>query len=314
MILLWLLGLCPAAYGQQPAPTANPDSLRIDWSDVTRFWQTYDLLASAPTRADSLALVEAHYLAPASPGLRAYVAAAHATAADLLAAWRTHRSYLRAIRPTALRIGAQEAAIRQAARGLKKIYPQATFPAIYFAIGKFEVGGTAFAEGLYVGAELKCATTHPPLAELQPALRGGVSAVENASTASIHEIIHTQQLLRTARTNLEGALVEGAAEYLAYRLTRHLGATEAFAYGQQHPAEVRHRFAQEADQPIAARWFLAIPDAAAHQPGALGYFVGFQICEAYYAQATNKAAALRQLTALTQPAELLAFGRTYLEQ
>ena len=314
VLLSLLLATYSGAYGQQRTGGAAPDSLRVDWSDVTRFWQTYDLLATASSRADSLQLVETYYLAPASAGLRAYAEAAHATAADLLAAWRTHKRYLAAIRPATLQIEQQQPAIQQAARGLKKMYPSATFPTIYFAIGKFEVGGTAFDQSLYIGAELKCANAHPPLEEIRPELRAAVSSVESSSTACIHEVIHTQQKLQTSQTNLEGALREGAAEYLAYRLTGRLGAATAFAYGKQHTPQIRQLFAQEADQPIAAKWFLATPDATSHLPGALGYYVGFKICEAYYAQAPDKAAALRQLVALSQPNELLAFGRAYLRR
>jgi hypothetical protein len=272
-----------------------------------------DRLGAATSRADSLQLVQTYYLDPASAGLRAYVEAAHATPADLLAAWRTHRQYLAAIRPATLQIGTQAPAIRQAVRKLQKVYPAAVVPAVYFGVGKFEVGGTAFPGVLYIGAELKCAPAHPPLAELRPELRAGVSAVTTVSTACIHEIIHVQQQLR-GTTNLDGALLEGAAEYLAYRFTGRLGASAAFAYGNQHATEVRHLFAQAADQPIAAQWFLATTDANSSRPGALGYFVGFKICEAYYAQATDKPAALRQLLTLAQPAELLAFGRRYLSR
>ncbi len=307
-----MLGLRASA--QSPRPRTTADSLRIVWADVDHFWQAYDRLATARTTADSLAIIDTQYLALATPGLRKYAEAAQATAPDWLRAIRTHRRYLAAIRPAMQSVGQQQHAIRQAARQLQAIYPAATFPTLYFAVGKFEVGGTAFGDALYIGAELKCASPQPPLAEIRPELRGGVSAVSTVSTACIHEIIHGQQQVRDYRTNLEGAIQEGAAEYLAFRLTGRLGATAAFAYARQHEAVVRHQFAEQADQPIAAQWFLATPDAATGQPGALGYFIGFRICEAYYDQARDKKLALRQLVALNDLPQLLAAGRRYLAQ
>ncbi len=311
-LIALLAALSLQASAQPPRPRVAADSLRIVWTDVTHFWQAYDRLATARTTADSLAIIDAHYLALASPGLRKYAEAAQATAPDWLRAIRTHRRYLAAIRPAMQAVGRQQAAIRRAARQLRAIYPAAKFPTLYFAVGKFEVGGTAFGDALYIGAELKCASSQPPLAEIRPELRSSVSAVSAVSTACIHEIIHGQQQLLDCRTNLEGALKEGAAEYLAFRLTGRLGAPAAFAYAKQHEAAVRRRFAEQADQPIAARWFVAAPDAATGEPGALGYVVGFRICEAYYAQAADKKQALRQLVALDNVGPLLAAGRRYL--
>ncbi len=311
--LTWLLTGAWPAHGQATRPAQpNPDSLRVEWADVDRFWRTYDQLATAGSRADSLALVETQYLAPATPGLRTYVAAAHASAADFLAAWRTHRRYLAAIRPATQRIGSQKAAILRAARQLKRAYEASTFPDLYFAIGKFEVGGTSFGNLLYVGAELKCAPPAPPLAELRPDLRGGVSPVAALPTVCLHELVHGQQQLRNARTNLDGALLEGAAEYVAFRLSGRLGSGEAFAYGRRHEAELRRQFAREAQQPLVAKWFLTSADPATGQPGALGYFIGFRICEAYYAQARDKRAALRDIISLANTAPLRAQAARYL--
>ena len=207
-----------------------------------------------------------------------------------------------AIRPATLAIGRQRGAIIAAARKLKAAYPAVIFPDLYFAIGKFEVGGTAFDTLLYVGAELKCTTSAPPLAELDPGLRGGISPVGAIATVCVHEIVHAQQPPQNSQTNLEGALKEGAAEYVAFRLTGRLGTPEAFTYGRQHEAAVRRQFAREAEQPIVAKWFLAIPDAATKQPGALGYYIGFRICEAYYARARDKKAALQSIIALSDMA------------
>ena len=311
LLFCWLFPTC-LVHAQHSAAHTNPDSLRVVWADVDHFWQAYDELATAHTTADSLALLETHYLALATPGLRAYAEAAHATAADFLRAIRTHRQYLLAIRPAMQSVGQQRPAIRRAARRLKAIYPAATFPDLYFAVGKFEVGGSQFGNVLYVGAELLCASENPPLAEIRPDLRGAVSPVATVSTASIHEIIHGQQQPRAYPTNLAGALREGAAEYLAFRLTGRLGARAAFAYGWPHEAALRRQFALEAEKPIAAKWFLATPDAAAGQPGALGYFIGFRTCEAYYAHSEHKKQALQHLVALDNLEELLSAGRNYL--
>lgn len=286
--------------------------MRMEWADVSHFWQAYDKLPTATASADSAAILKTYYLDVASPGLLAYVEAAHASPVNFVQAIRTHRRYLAAIRPATLRIQQQLPGIRQAARQLKALYPAATFPSLYFAIGKFEVGGSAFPNLLYVGAELKCATTSAPLQEIRPDIRDGVVPVEATSTACIHEIIHGQQQPTAFTTNLEGALREGAAEYVAYRLTKRLGSPAAFAYSRHCAAALRREFAQEANQPIAAKWFIATTDATGRRPGALGYVIGFRICEAYYQQAADKGAALRDIISLANMPALLAAGHRYL--
>ena len=128
----------------------------------------------------------------------------------------------------------------------------------------------------------------------------------------IHEMVRAQQQLQNSRTNLEGALREGAAEYVAFRLTGRLGAPQAFTYAKRHEAQVRRQFALEADQPIEAKWFLATPDTATTQPGALGYYIGFRICEAHYKQARDKKVALQTIIALSNLPALTAQGHKYL--
>ena len=312
-LLTGLLIISAFAHAQTASLTQlNPNSMRVVWADVDRFWRAYDQLPAAASTADSLALLQTYYLAEATPGLRVYVDAAHANAADFLRAIRTHRRYLTAIRPATLTISQHKAEIVTVARKLKKAYPASMFPDLYFAIGKFEVGGTQFGNLLYVGAELKCTTPAPPLSELHPDLRGSISSVEAINTVCVHEMVHAQQQVQNSRTNLEGALREGAAEYVAFRLTGRLGTPDAFAYAKQHEAEVRRQFALEADQPIVAKWFLATTDATTKQPGGLGYYIGFRICEAYYAQARDKKVALQNIIALSDIPTLTAQGRKYL--
>ena len=52
----------------------------------------------------------------------------------------------------------------------------------------------------------------------------------------------TSRATISCRPPLDIALFEGAAEYVAYRLTGRLGAPEAIAYGRQHEAAVRQQF------------------------------------------------------------------------
>lgn len=82
-----------------------------------------------------------------------------------------------------------DSAIRAAFRRLKAIYPAAVFPDVYFAIGRFNSGGTASKHGLLIGAEMyRDASALPAIVS--------------------HELIHFQQDYAN-RTPLEHAFLEG---------------------------------------------------------------------------------------------------------
>jgi hypothetical protein len=98
----------------------------------------------------------------------------------------------------------------------------ASFPQIYFVIGKFEVGGTQFADLLYIGAELMCASSASPLEEIKESLRPMISDINDIATVCIHEIIHYQQHYQEAKNILEGALIEGGVILLQNKLPEKL--------------------------------------------------------------------------------------------
>ena len=57
---------------------------------------------------------------------------------------------------------------------------------------------------------------------------------------------------------------------------------------------------------------MATPDTATKQPGALGYYIGFRICEAHYKQARDKKAVLQTIITLSNLPALTAQGHNYL--
>lgn len=288
----------------QAYKTSNPDSIKIITADITNFWDTYDRLSKAQTLDDSIEIIQKYYLGKASYGLQEYIKASNSTSTDFSDAFKSHKNYLLSIRKTTTSIQDYKSKIIDAAKKLKSVYPSATFPQIYFVIGKFEVGGTQFTNLLYIGAELMCASSNSPIQEIKENVRPIISNISNIPTVCIHEIIHFQQKYQDAKNILDGALIEGGADFITKQITGKTTAQSCFEYGYKHEKELWTDFKNQDTTQNFVKWFVNIPDTLNQRPGMLGYFIGYRICEKYYNNSINKEAALREIIELKNPVEI----------
>jgi hypothetical protein len=304
-LLIFLFFICfyKLLYAQA-YKTSNPDSIKIITTDITNFWKTFDRLSTAETLNDTIGIVQKYYLDKASYGLQEYLKASNSNSTDFANAIENHKNYLLSIRQTTNSIQKYKTQIVEAAKKLKSIYPSAFFPQIYFVMGKFEVGGTQFTNFLYIGAELMCASSTSPVQEIKKDLRPMISTINDIATVCIHEIIHYQQEYQDAKNILDGALIEGGADFITKQITGKTTAQSCFEYGYKHEKEIWADFKNQDTSQNFIRWFVNIPDTSHQRPGMLGYFIGYRICQKYYCSSTNKAAALREIIELKDPAEI----------
>lgn len=303
-LILCLFVLFSKLLDAQAYNTSNPDSIKIITIDVDNFWITYDKLSQVQTLTDTIQVIQKYYLDRASNGLKEYIKASNSTVNDFSNAIKNHKQYLLSIRKSTTSIQNYKSKILEAARKLKSMYPSASFPQIYFVIGKFEVGGTQFPNFLYIGAELMCASPTSPLQEIKEDLRPIVSNVSNIATVCIHETIHYQQKYQDAKNILDGALIEGGADFITKQITGQTTAQSCFEYGFKHEKELWSDFKSQITSQNYLKWFTNIPDTINHRPGMLGYFIGFLICEDYYIKSIDKVEALKDIIELKDPSEI----------
>jgi len=304
IIILFLFAWSCKSLEAQAHKTSNPDSIKIITTDIDNFWKTYDNLAQAQTLTDTIQIIQKYYLDKASYGLQEYIKASNSTANNFSNAIKNHKNYLLSIRQTTTSIQNYKSKIVDAARKLKYLYPPASFPQIYFVIGKFEVGGTQFPNLLYIGAELMCGSSTSPLQEIKKDLRPIISDINNIATVSIHEVIHYQQKYQDAKNILDGALIEGGADFITKQIIGQTTAQSCFEYGYKHEKELWADFKNQDNSQNFVKWFVNISDTLSQRPGMLGYFIGYRICEKYYRNSTNKAAALREIIELKSPSHI----------
>ena len=132
-------------------------------------------------------------------------------------------------------------------------------------------------------------------------MRTTAGTINQVVVVCLHEMVHYQQKL-DPKTNLEAALVEGGAEFIAHYLTGKSTMQAVFdRVDSSLEKTIWHEFSPQVDKPVDAKWFLATADVGRNRPGMLGYVMGYRICEAYYNQAPDKAAALKAIIGLGNP-------------
>lgn len=278
-----------------PAPPPETARVTIVTSDVDRFYALYDDPAIA-AQPDVLA---ARYLADPSPGLREFMAMRRITSERVAAALRDKPDLYRDARGCAATLGNVRGRLTATADRLAALYPTAIFPPITIALSRGTPVAAANGKGLYVSLEALCAAKF-------------FEADDEDRFVHViaHEYVHAQQPLAQVEgesdTVLHASLTEGAAEFVAEQISGSVAYTHLHRWTVGREAAVERDFLAEKDSKANdSRWVynqLGTQD----WPGDLGYWVGYRIVKSYYNRAPDKAAALKAIIEMRDPAAFLA--------
>lgn len=268
--------------------TFDPDSASTITTDISHFWQAFDLLKNQRATADSLKIIKTIFVDQATEGLRQYMKAANCTEKDFLETIRKRKADYLAIRTQAEAIAGKKRLLLQYFKKFKQLYPSLQIPSICITIGKFEVGGSQFENTLYIGCEVD--------------ILHHVDIIPQ----TIHELAHFQQKYQNPLTNLDLAMIEGGAEFMCFKVTGQRTIPLTWEYGIAHEKSLWNEFKPGLDSAINAKWFMDVPNKDGHTPGSLAYFIGFKICEAYLAKCPDKKLALQELCAMADPKKIFA--------
>ena len=271
--LLWMLIL---AYGtvstgfSQRALVSDPTKAQFIDSDIARFWQAFDQMSSVKNPFNQ-------YMKEGSPGLKDFVPFRIKNGKQLNRIVRKKKASYAAIRKNSLKVKAQYPPILKAFQNFKELYPKAVFPTTYFIIGAFNTGGTISKHGLIIGVEKQ-------------------QNIEEIPFIVAHELIHfNQKYPRKRYSLLETSIKEGSADFLGELIAgKHIN-TATFAYGNAHEAELCAEFVKIMNDTKYRGWLYGTRGRKKGRPKNLGYWMGYQICKAYYQQASDKKEAIRAI-------------------
>lgn len=292
-------------------------SIHLETGDIARFWHAVD----QATPDNALEVLQREYFDQASPGLRDFIASRIESVDKLWATLEAKRAYYTAIRVNTLRVGEMRPQIEAACQRFEELLEDATFPSVYFVIGRMTSGGTLSKDNIQIGTELFSTDSSTPLHELNAWECSVVKPLEVLPAIVAHELAHFVhfQTLRRANpilesrpnTVLEDAFIEGVADYLGEWASGGIINSAIHRFGLEHEAELKQRFKLEMNGSDSSGW-LYQGDRAEGEPADLGYFIGHQIVKHYLERQPNFKRGVRALLETTD-VERVALQSGYLD-
>jgi hypothetical protein len=261
--------------------TSDPANIRIVTSDIPNFWRAFDRAAGASSQEERATIFKREYFIPGTDGLWGFINDRLRSPWYVAKVTQQRRADYERVRSVTAEMPSTVPAIVTDLKRLKDFYPDAVFPTIYFVIGTFNSGGTiSDGVGDILGAEI--------LADV------GIDRVPALVT---HETIHWNQHDADESTVLSFVLNEGSADFLADLADGRVETDATWQFGCAHEAALWALLTQQAksqDDKTITSWVFS-EQAPMGAPPYIGYWVGYRIMQTYYANATDKKAAISDM-------------------
>lgn len=293
-LFLSICGLTSLAQTSEPQANRDPQKARLITSDIDNFWRAFDLANKESDREKRIALFQTEYLDKGSRGLKDFVWLRIKSAKTLVETIDRLPKYYASIRPSTLRVKEMEKQMRKSFRNLKKLYPDAVFPDVYFLIGISNTGGTASSNGLLIGTEMYGLTPETPREELPGWMKSVLKPIERLAPIVAHELIHFTQAYPEPKTVLGKSIQEGSADFIGELISGGTINPAQKDYGDKNEAALWREFQADMDGANIRNWMYngaTVKD----RPGDLGYYMGYKICQSYYKNAKDKGQAIRDM-------------------
>ncbi|KRA20757.1 DUF2268 domain-containing putative Zn-dependent protease [Lysobacter sp. Root604] len=263
-------------------PAQRGPEIRVD--DVERFYAIYDRAGGKPSAEE----LQRDYLDQGSPGLLEFARMRRITG-ERIAGMIAERPalYTNAKRCVDV-LPAVETRLGTALAKLSQYYPPTRFPPVTLAIGRGKPVGTANASGVMIGLESLCAVD-----VLNPNLEDRFVYVIAHEYA--HVLQPAAQVEDSNSTVLKASLIEGGAEFVGELISGSVGYSHLRAATRGKELALETAFLADQDQKAEGSAWLYNGLGTPERPGDLGYWVGYRIAKAYYRQAKDKRAAVREI-------------------
>ena len=274
----------------KPTYTTDPTKLKIIDSDVRNFWIAYDLVQKDTLNAEKIYLD--NYINKGTMALQFYYINKIGSIENFVYMHNLRKKYYESIRANSLKAGQLKSDYLKIYLTLKKVYPQAIFPPIYFVIGKLNSAGTKSSEGLILGIDQASMNSNTDTTELSTWEKANIKMLEKLPYTVAHELIHFQQDgMASDTTLLKAAIVEGMADFIGELISGVSANEDLLVYGNGKEKIIWEEFKNEMYLNRGYKW-IANGIQENSKPSDLGYWVGYQICKAYYENAEDKKKAI----------------------
>lgn len=277
--------------------------MKVEISDIPLFWSAYDL-AHGRSSHEQQVIFENEYLSKGSIGLRDFWRLRIESAAQLVDVIDARPLYYQALRNISAEVPAQAARIEEVCRRFDTLIGGAVLSDTYMLIGRMSCGGTENESRLLIGVDMFGRSATTPFGELSAWHRDVIMPITDLPRVVLHEFVHANQHYSQPGTLLAECIKEGVCDLVVTLL---LGPHNSvhYRYGLEHEAELWEKFRGEMHIRDTSNW-LCEGTNAKDRPADLGYFVGHQICSAYFTRHQDGAQAVREMLRIEDFEQFLA--------
>lgn len=273
--------------------TYSTDPLKAHFfdSDVKLFWEAYDMAQN--DTAHAYQIYEKEYIGKGSTGLQGYYMYKIYNLNSFIAVHAKKHKFYNSIRKNTFSALQYQDQFRKSYVALKEIYPQAIFPNVYFVIGKLNSAGMSDSNGLVLGIDQMCRTASTDVSEIEPSEMHMINGFDILPYTVAHELIHFQQNnMASDTTLLKEAIIEGMADFIGELISGKTANERLAVFAKGRERKIWADFKKEMYLNRKQNWIANADQETADRPADLSYWVGYQICKAYYDEQPDKKKAI----------------------
>jgi len=278
--------------------------IKVHTSDIDNYWEAYDSIITTRDFTKKLNLINRLYINRGTKGLKKFMKARRYRDTLYVKHIEAYPEFWKSIRPNTLTVKSNTNEILEAINRLKELYRKLKPAELYFTIGGFRSGGTVNDNMVLIGCEIATGTPSTNMSEFKNPWLASVFAKQDNDhiiPLTIHEYIHTQQKSAQHKNVLGYALNEGSADFITELVMGKPLVTSYLTYGREHAATIKKSFRKEMFATSIERWLFNGSYLGAESD--MGYYIGYEICKAYYNNAADKKKAIRDIIELNYASE-----------
>lgn len=283
-----------ARIGNIKASTNDPLKAKLVTTDIKNFWKAYDL--AHQDTANRLAIYKKYYVEAGTIGLQDYFAIKVGSVKKFVETHDGKPNFYAAIRKNTFMVESQKPQMIASFVKFKQLYQAASFPDVYFVIGAFTSGGTSTESGLLIGLDQGVRTSDIPVTELTLWQNNNFNNLSGLPNTIAHELIHfNQNGMKRDTSLLHGVMVEGMADFIGELISGNNANPRLHVWAKGKEKQIWTDFEKEMYLKRSYNWIANSNQETADKPADLGYWVGYQICKAYYDKSVDKAKAVNDM-------------------
>jgi hypothetical protein len=276
---------------EQESLNSNPNLANIVTSDIHNFWEAYDLAEKNPK--NSYNIYKEYYFDKSSTGMEDYMGLKVSSIDYFINHIESYPKLYKTIKENTLKVEEYKKDIQKSFKNLKKVYPKAKFPDVYFVIGAFTSGGTVSPSGLLIGLNQMSDGENVDPQELDFRKKLLIKKSKYLPSIVAHELIHFQQdEIKTDTITLGYAINEGMADFLGELISGETPNRKIFNWTKGKEKKIWEDFKKDMYYDRYKNWIANYSTSTENSYPDLGYWVGYEICKSYYENKKDKKQAI----------------------